>query len=466
LRYFAGSATIGGRSVSSRPGIFINYRHEDATAHAGRLYDGLSAEFGDDRVFLDDEIPPASDFVEWIENSIGSAGVLIAVIGRNWLTAPDAEGRRRLDNPKDFVRREIVGALERPIRVLPVLVQGASMPSEEDLPPPLARLATLHALEIRDGPYWKLGVGRLVETLTALLGEPPSKRGGAAFRSRLMAAIAVGVAGAALLAVGLALLAEVYLSPDFKFLPVSPALFTAPAPLGLLLGSLMALLVVGGARTGDLLWIGLLLGFGFEAAATGLSLLGEESGRVRGGGFLWLAGGLALTASGAVAATAVRGRLGSARASARETPGWTVPFLAVLGAALLVVGALIPFNVASPGGARVVADDSWLAVDPIATAIAVLGTIMLLYVGNRRLAGGILIALGVGTALFWVRYAGIPVAQWAREMDGVASPRLGGFVGLAGGLIILAAGWRAVTLGSADSRRRHQGTPAPTLSGS
>jgi len=84
---------------------------------------------------------PGIDLVEAIEHSVGACGVLIAVIRRPWLSASDEEGRRRLDNPNDFVRIEITTALKRGIRVIPVLVDGASMPRPSDLPDDLKSLA-------------------------------------------------------------------------------------------------------------------------------------------------------------------------------------------------------------------------------------------------------------------------------------------------------------------------------------
>ncbi|HEX8071631.1 MAG TPA: toll/interleukin-1 receptor domain-containing protein [Pyrinomonadaceae bacterium] len=115
-------------------GIFISYRRDDTAGHAGRLYDGLSARFGDDLIFMDiDQLEPGEDFVQVIEEAVGSCEILIALIGRSWLTNYDAAGRR-LDNPNDFVRLEIATALARNIRVIPILVQGAQMPRPEDLP--------------------------------------------------------------------------------------------------------------------------------------------------------------------------------------------------------------------------------------------------------------------------------------------------------------------------------------------
>jgi hypothetical protein len=106
--------------------IFISYRREDSSGWAGRLYDRLSQRFGGDNVFMDiDTIDPGLDFVEVIQQAVGSCDVLVALIGRHWLTSTDEQGQRRLENPEDFVRLEITAALERNIRVIPALLQGA-----------------------------------------------------------------------------------------------------------------------------------------------------------------------------------------------------------------------------------------------------------------------------------------------------------------------------------------------------
>src|SRR4051794_332108 len=92
--------------------IFISYRRNDTAGFAGRLYDRLHGRLPQSKIFMDvDAIDPGIDFVEAIEQSVGSCDVLIAVIGKRWLTSSDEEGRRRLDNPEDFVRAEIGTAL-------------------------------------------------------------------------------------------------------------------------------------------------------------------------------------------------------------------------------------------------------------------------------------------------------------------------------------------------------------------
>ena len=94
--------------------IFISYRRDDSAGYAGRLFDNLSAHFGKDQIFMDiDRIEPGEDFVQVIETAVGSCDVLIALIGRHWLTVTDGTVRR-LDNPNDFVRLEIAAALAPP----------------------------------------------------------------------------------------------------------------------------------------------------------------------------------------------------------------------------------------------------------------------------------------------------------------------------------------------------------------
>jgi hypothetical protein len=167
--------------------VFISYRRDDCAGHAGRLYDHLVDRFGDDAVFMDvDAIEPGVDFGERIQNAIGSCSVLIALIGDQWLDIKDSGGHRRLDNPADLVRLEIAGALRRTdLPVIPVLVEGATMPPAERLPDDVQPLARRNALELSDG-RWRYDADRLIEVLerVAIPGPRPSNfgvpRGGAA----------------------------------------------------------------------------------------------------------------------------------------------------------------------------------------------------------------------------------------------------------------------------------------------
>ena len=149
-------------------GIFISYRRQDAAGYAGRLYDRLASHFGAERVFMDVEgIEPGLDFVDAIERAVASCEVLIVIIGPGWLATDDAR-KRRLDDPKDFVRIETAAALARNIRVVPVLVDNAVMPRAEELPADLAPLARRQAVELNH-KYWDGTSADLIRTLERVL---------------------------------------------------------------------------------------------------------------------------------------------------------------------------------------------------------------------------------------------------------------------------------------------------------
>jgi hypothetical protein len=113
------------------------------------LYDRLADRFGEPHIFMDvDSIEPGIDFTKAIKDAVASCDVLLALIGRQWMILTDDRGRRRIDSPNDYVNLEIRTALERGIRVIPVLVEGAVMPDEDELPPTLRPLSRRHALEI------------------------------------------------------------------------------------------------------------------------------------------------------------------------------------------------------------------------------------------------------------------------------------------------------------------------------
>ena len=132
--------------------VFLNYRRGDDAGTVGRLFDRLEHMLGRDAIFMDVEgqIKPGDDFVDVLRAQVAECDVLLAVIGPRWLTIADEKGRRRLDNPDDWVRVEIVSALEAGARkrVIPVLVPGGEMPRAEDLNEALKPLARRHAVRI------------------------------------------------------------------------------------------------------------------------------------------------------------------------------------------------------------------------------------------------------------------------------------------------------------------------------
>jgi TIR domain len=152
------------------PGIFISYRRDDSSGHVGRLAEQLSRRFGKDRVFMDlDTIRPGDDFVVQIRRAVSSCRALLVVIGKDWLTATGPDGRRRLDDPDDFVRAELTIALQQQIAIIPVLVQGAGMPRSDELPEPLRPLVRRQAIELTD-QRWAYDVAQLTDALQPILG--------------------------------------------------------------------------------------------------------------------------------------------------------------------------------------------------------------------------------------------------------------------------------------------------------
>jgi len=154
--------------------IFLSYRRDDSAGFAGRLADALEAAFGSDSVFRDvDDIRPGEDFVHAIESHLRSVDAVLVMIGPQWLAA-GADQRRRLDAQDDFVRLEIQAALNSGKPLIPLLVGGAKMPSEADLPPSLSALARRQAVVLSDGT-WRGDVERLVASLQSAVPKTPAK---------------------------------------------------------------------------------------------------------------------------------------------------------------------------------------------------------------------------------------------------------------------------------------------------
>jgi hypothetical protein len=150
--------------------IFISYRRGAASPYARGIYERLEKQFGADRVFMDiDTMEPGVDFVEYIQRAVSSCRVLIVLIGPDWVTTVDDTGKRRLDDPEDFVRVEVMAAFQRDdVRVIPVLVGDATPPKKADLPPELAPLTRRQALEITDG-RWDYDLSVLTKTIRRVL---------------------------------------------------------------------------------------------------------------------------------------------------------------------------------------------------------------------------------------------------------------------------------------------------------
>ncbi|HEY9355602.1 MAG TPA: toll/interleukin-1 receptor domain-containing protein [Arthrobacter sp.] len=151
--------------------IFISYRREETAYPAGWLYDRLADRYGGGQVFKDvDSIQLGDDFVEAITRAVGSCDVVLVLIGDEWITIADEDGRRRLDDPDDFVRLEVQAALTRNVRVIPILVDGARMPRADELPESLGKLVRRQALEFSPARF-EFDTSRLFKVLDGTLAE-------------------------------------------------------------------------------------------------------------------------------------------------------------------------------------------------------------------------------------------------------------------------------------------------------
>jgi hypothetical protein len=157
--------------VQEIPGhIFISYRRSDSADIVGRIYDRLVQEFGRNAIFKDvDSIPLGIDFKGYLDRTLSECNVLLTIIGDRWLDARDADGKRRLEDPDDFVRIEIESALEQGIAVIPLLVRGAQMPEEENLPAELKKLVYRNGISIRPDPDFHRDMDRLISALDEYL---------------------------------------------------------------------------------------------------------------------------------------------------------------------------------------------------------------------------------------------------------------------------------------------------------
>ena len=146
--------------------IFLSYRRSDSSTITGRIHDHLRLKFGAQRLFKDvDSIPAGADFRDVVTDAVAQCKVFIAVIGDDWLEQTDSDGRRRIDNPDDYVHLEIATALQRGIPVIPVLVDGTPLPGAADLPPPLQPLSYRQAIPVRPDPDFRHDIERLCNEL-------------------------------------------------------------------------------------------------------------------------------------------------------------------------------------------------------------------------------------------------------------------------------------------------------------
>ncbi len=151
--------------------IVVSYRRVDTGGDARALAEAFAERFGEENVFFDiHAIGPGEPFDQVIAKAVAASDVFVACVGQHWLTVTAEDGSRRLDDPEDYVRRELEGALASDVLVIPVTLEGAKMPSADDLPPSLASFATRNAVDLR-ATSWHSDVRSFVDKLAVLKRE-------------------------------------------------------------------------------------------------------------------------------------------------------------------------------------------------------------------------------------------------------------------------------------------------------
>jgi hypothetical protein len=389
--------------------IFVSYRRQDAASEAGRIADWLDRRFGDREVFMDiNALRPGADFVNVIEDAVGSVEALVAVIGDKWLGIQDVSGRRRLDDPEDFVRLEIGTALRRGVPVIPVLVRGATMPVAKDLPVELAALSRIQALELGER-QWRAGIEELIATL-----EGASRTTARRERARLWQPTLALIAGLVLLVIQLARL-DIF-SKKFGSSPSRYSHHELWTVSGFVIWLPMVGLMAAAATAGFLFlrrscgrrWFGV----GLLAAAGVMLSLFFVGRALKNDSWEWLAitGGLLLVASAAWAFWLLGQATGFVVAP--WSPALAVRSAIVGGSVLMAIGLLIPVNdTPTPGGSDIVGGTSlgwpFVAALVVATALGLSPTLRL----HAQFVAGLLMGCALGSLLLWPRYVYIPAAQ-------------------------------------------------------
>ena len=393
-------------------GVFISYRHEDAPAHAGRIYGRLVARYGERCVFRDlDAIGFADDFRRRIDSAMSSCDVLVAVIGRDWLTVKDDSGRPRLHDPGDWLRVEIGTALRKNKVVIPVLVENARMPSENDLPEPIKPLAYRHALNTSEQD-WDHHVGLLIRTIeeNTDLG-PGGNRSRIAYALMIVGLVARIIAGLQPIDRG-----NRFVSADLA------AVALVAVVLALLARGPRLRLVAAGMVVAS--GIGTILRFAQSLMGSGVGfgqpLQGRDIDATLALFYVGLASGL-LLAVGGVALYLTPARE-CAQPSFRQTV--SAALLGFLGVAILVLSIVVE-------GERLfdLRRTALPAVMPVGLAVATLAALITLSGRAFRAMGmGLLIGFGIQT-----------VGRFLNDV-GKAKAGAGIWIGVAAGVLLLIAG--------------------------
>jgi hypothetical protein len=151
------------------PKIFISYRRDDCQGSADFLHSLLEDHFGAGNVFFDmDGIHPGCNYLEKLNEEVSQCNVLLALIGKRWVTAENKDGAPRLFDEKDFVRKEITSAMDQGITVIPLLVERAEMPTKEMLPDALHKFCDQQAAQVRPSPDFRKDAAKLISELESV----------------------------------------------------------------------------------------------------------------------------------------------------------------------------------------------------------------------------------------------------------------------------------------------------------
>jgi hypothetical protein len=154
--------------------VFISYRRADGATFSERIHDRLTAKFGRSNVFKGvDDIPPGMKFVDYLVDSLRHCTVALVVIGPHWLDAHGAQGDRQLDDPTDFVRLEVETALNLGLVIIPLLVDGATIPASADLPESLRPLVMYDAPVVREAPDFGHDMERVIADVELAFASRP-----------------------------------------------------------------------------------------------------------------------------------------------------------------------------------------------------------------------------------------------------------------------------------------------------
>ncbi|PZV05281.1 MAG: hypothetical protein DCF32_11300 [Leptolyngbya sp.] len=157
--------------MTNAKSVFISYRRLTSKDITGRIYDRLVAHFGENSVFKDvDSIPFGVNFCHHLEQEVSHCPVLLAIIDPQWLRVTDAHGNPKLANPSDWVRVEIEAALRRDRLVIPVLVNGATLPDDTALPEGLRGLVHRQSAVVRCDPDFHRDLDRLIHRIEGVFG--------------------------------------------------------------------------------------------------------------------------------------------------------------------------------------------------------------------------------------------------------------------------------------------------------